>query len=143
MAKTVKPTVKDRWNPAQVTAEGNSGEIITKPNQSQSIREILFRNTQGMSYDNYKTPYYEEQATFSSQSLNKIQDMEPVEKLQYLKELNTQVKDLEGKIKADEKAKAEAIAKAQAEAQVQQNNKETTTKQRNNNETRGRTQKTQ
>ena len=127
MAKTVKPTVKDRWNAAQVKAEGNSGEIITKPNQSQSIREILFRNTQGMSYDNYKTPYYEEQASFSSQSLNKIQDMEPVEKLQYLKELNTQVKDLESKIKADEKAKAEALAKAQAEAQVQENNKETTT----------------
>jgi thermostable 8-oxoguanine DNA glycosylase len=129
MAKTVKPSVKDRWNPAKVTVEDNSGEIITKPNQSQSIREILFRNTQGMSYDNYKTPYYEEQASFSSQSLNKIQDMEPTEKLQYLKELNTQVKDLESKIKADEKAKAEAIAQAQAqaEAQAQQNNKETTT----------------
>ena len=127
MAKKVKPTVKDRWNPAQVKVEDNSGEIITKPNQSQSIREILFRNTQGMSYDNYKTPYYEEQASFSSQSLNKIQDMEPVEKLQYLKELNTQVKDLEGKIKADEKAKADAIAQAQAAAEVQENNKETTT----------------
>jgi hypothetical protein len=127
MAKTVKPSVKDRWNPAKVTVEDNSGEIITKPNQSQSIREILFRNTQGMSYDNYKTPYYEEQASFSSQSLNKIQDMEPTEKLQYLKELNTQVKDLEGKIKADEKAKAEALAKAEAEAKAQENNKETTT----------------
>lgn len=127
MSKKVKPSVKDRWNPAIVTVEDNSGEIITKPNQSQSIREILFRNTQGMSYDNYKTPYYEEQASFSSQSLNKIQDMEPTEKLQYLKELNTQVKDLEGKIKADEKAKADAMVKAQAEAQVQENNKETTT----------------
>jgi len=127
MAKKIKPTVKDRWNPAKVTAEDNSGEVITKPNQSQSIREILFRNTQGMSYDNYKTPYYEEQATFSSQSLNKIQEMEPVEKLQYLKELNTQVKDLESKIKADEKAKADALAQTQANATVQENNKETTT----------------
>lgn len=127
MAKKIKPSVKDRWNPAKVTAEDNSGEIITKPNQSQTIREILFRNTQGMSYDNYKTPYYEEQATFSSQSLNKIQEMEPVEKLQYLKELNSQVKDLESKIKADEKAKAEALAQAQAKATVQENNKETTT----------------
>lgn len=127
MGKKLKPSVKDRWNPAKVTVEDNTGEIITKPNQSQSIREILFRNTQGMSYDNYKTPYYEEQATFSSQSLNKIQDMEPTEKLLYLKELDTQVKDLEGKIKADEKAKAEALAKAQAEAEIQQNNKETTT----------------
>jgi hypothetical protein len=125
MAKTVKPSVKDRWNPAKVMVEDNTGEIITKPNQSQSIREILFRNTQGMSYDNYKTPYYEEQATFSSQSLNKIQDMEPTEKLQYLKDLNTQVKDLEGKIKADEKAKADAIAEAQAQATVQENNNET------------------
>lgn len=124
MAKKVKPTVKDRWNPAIVKAEDNSGEIITKPNQSQSIREILFRNTQGMSYDNYKTPYYEEQATFSSQSLNKIQEMEPVEKLQYLKELNSQVKDLESKIKADEKAKAEIAAKAAEAATVKENAQE-------------------
>ena len=127
MAKKISVPSIDRWSKPTIKAEDNSGEVITKPNQSQTIREILFRNTQGMSYDNYKTPYYEEQASFSSQSLNKIQDMEPVEKLQYLKELNTQVKDLESKIKADEKAKAEALAEAQANAQVQENNKETTT----------------
>ena len=114
--------LKDRWNIVSTDVHVNSGEVITKPNQHQSIRDILFRNTQGMTYDNYKTPYYEDQATFSSQSLNKIQEMEPVEKLQYLKEINDQVKSLKSKIEADEKAKAEAIAQAQAEAEVQENN---------------------
>ena len=84
--------IKDKWKVQDITVQENTGEIITKPNQSMSVREILFRNTQGMTYDNYKTPYYEDQATFSSQTLNVIQDMEPVEKLQYLKEVNSQVK---------------------------------------------------
>lgn len=124
--KAVKtPTSVDRWNPAKITPEKNSGEVITKPNQSQSIREILFRNTQGMTYDNYKTPYYEDQATFSSQSLNKIQEMEPVEKLQYLKEVSEQVNTLQAKIKEHEDAKAEAAAQAVANATVQENNNET------------------
>ena len=123
--KNNTPKSVDRWNPAKTTPHNNSGEVITKPNQSQSIREILFRNTQGMTYDNYKTPYYEDQATFSSQSLNKIQEMEPVEKLQYLKEINEQVSTLKSKIEADEKAKAEAVAQAAADATVQENNNET------------------
>jgi hypothetical protein len=90
-----------------------------------SIREILFRNTQGMTYDNYKTPYYEEQATFSSQALNKIQEMEPVEKLQYLKEVSSQVQTLTKKIKDHEAQKAEML-KAQAEAvEVKTETKET------------------
>lgn len=119
--KTIKRT-HSRWDPVVPGVVQNSGEIITKPNQTQSIRDILFRNSQGMTYDNYKTPYYEDQATFSSQSLNKIQEMEPVEKLQYLAEINEQVSTLKSKIEADEKAKAEALAQAQAEATVQQNN---------------------
>ena len=121
MAKKVNPKLVNRWNPTNNNVHVNTGEVLTKPNQSQSIRDILFRNTQGMAYDNYKTPYYEDQAEFSSQSLNKIQEMEPVEKLQYLKEISSQVKTLEAKIKADEAAKAEFLAKAQEEATVQQN----------------------
>lgn len=105
---------KSRWAKQQVKAHKNTGEIITKPNQSSSIRDILFRNTQGMSYDNYKTPYYEDQATFSSQSLNKIQEMEPTEKLQYLKELNGQIDSLKKKIEEDEKAR-QAVAVEQAQ----------------------------
>ena len=90
-----------------------------------SIREILFRNTQGMTYDNYKTPYYEDQATFSSQALNKIQEMEPVEKLQYLKEVNSQVQTLTKKIQDHENQKAEML-KTQAEAvEVKTENQET------------------
>jgi hypothetical protein len=76
--------IKNKWDYQKIKAEKNEGDKLTKPNQSMSIRDILFRNTNGMSYDNYKTPYYEEQATLSSEPLNKIQDMEPTEKLQYL-----------------------------------------------------------
>jgi hypothetical protein len=123
MAKKKIKNAVSRWAIPHTTPHKNNGEVITKPNQSMSIREILHRNTQGMTYDNYKTPYYEDQATFSSQSLNKIQEMEPVEKLQYLKEINDQVKTLKSKIEADEKAKADAIAAAEAAAQVQENYK--------------------
>jgi len=110
-----KPKVHNKWNQVKIKAEQNSGELKTQPNQTMSIQEILFRNTQGMTYDNYKTPYYEDQATFSSQALNKIQEMEPVEKLQYLKEVNSQVQTLTKKIQDHETQKAEML-KAQAEA---------------------------
>lgn len=106
---------KNRWIDPTIKIDYNSGEIITKPNQSMSIRDMLFRNTQGMTYDNYKTPYYEDQASFSSQSLNKIQEMEPVEKLQFLKQLDTQVETLKQKI-SDHEAAKEAEVKAIAEA---------------------------
>jgi hypothetical protein len=116
--------IKDKWKVQDITVQENTGEIITKPNQSMSVREILFRNTQGMTYDNYKTPYYEDQATFSSQTLNVIQDMEPVEKLQYLKEVNSQVKALQTKISDHEQAKQEALISAQTEAVVETQTKE-------------------
>ena len=106
----IKRYKKSRWINQPIKAHTNTGEILTKPNQSMSIREILFRNTQGMTYDNFKTPYYEDQATFSSQSLNKIQEMEPTEKLQYLNQVNTQVIELQEKIKNHE---AQKLAEAQ------------------------------
>jgi prephenate dehydrogenase len=77
-----------------------------------------------MAYSNYKTPYYEDEATFSSQSLNKIQEMEPVEKLQYIDELSNKMDTLKESIKQHEAQKAEQV-KAQAEA-VQQTQNETT-----------------
>lgn len=124
MAKKI--TVRNKWNGVKITSETNSGEVITKPNQTASIREILFRNTQGMTYDNYKTPYYEDQATFSSQSLNKIQEMEPVEKLQFLKEVQSQVKGLQKQISDYEKAKQEALLKSQEESVIENTKTEET-----------------
>ena len=79
-----------------------------------------------MTYDNYKTPYYETQATFSSESLNKIQEMEPTEKLQYLAEVQQKVTDLKTKIQDFEAQKA-AAAKAQADAVAAQAAAQTTT----------------
>ena len=116
---TKKSKVVSKWKYIKATPEKNSGEVVTKPNQSMSIREMLFRNTAGMTYDNYKTPYYEDQATFSSQSLNKIQEMEPVEKLQYLAEVQQQVVDLKAKIQGFEEQKAAKVAAQQAAAAAQ------------------------
>lgn len=107
--------LKNKYKHVDITADQSTDEIITKPNQSMSIRDILFRNTSGMSYDNYKTPYYEEQATFSSEAVNKIQDMEPVEKLQYIDTLNTKMTDLKTKIEAHEAEKQALIEAQQAE----------------------------
>lgn len=117
---STKKKIHNNWNPPKPTVHNNSGEIITKPNQAQTVRDILFRNTQGMSYDNYKTPYYEEQSSFSSLSLNKIQDLEPVEKLQYLAEVSTQVKTLKDKITKHEQEKAAAIQQAATTPVVEQ-----------------------
>lgn len=100
--------------------------IITKPNQAMTIKDILYRNTTGMAYDNTKTPYYEDEAQFSSEPINKINDLEPVEKLQYLSNIQSQVSSLQKKIKQDEDAKAEALAKAQAEIENQSTINEST-----------------
>lgn len=111
---------KHNWSKDSWTEHEPKGESVTKPSQTQSIREILFRNTNGMSYDNYKTPYYEDQAEFSSQSLNTIQNMEPTEKMQFLTELSLQTNRLKSKISDFEKAKkaeAEIAAKAIKDAQ--------------------------
>ena len=122
--KDEKPILRSRWGKNPIDTEQSSGEILTVPNQTHSIKDILFRNTAGMAYSNYKTPYYEDQATFSSQSLNKIQDMEPVEKLQYIDELSNKMNTLKESIKQHEAQKAEQV-KAQAEA-VQETQNETT-----------------
>ena len=111
--------IKNKWEYQKIKAEINEGDILTKPNQSMSIRDILFRNTNGMSYDNYKTPYYEDQATLSSEPLNIIQDMEPTEKLQYLSEMTDKVNNLKAKIKDHEAEKAKAIAEANVANQPQ------------------------
>lgn len=125
MAKKSKTV--DRWKTTgSATAHKNSGEVITKPNQAQTVRDILFRNTAGMAYDGHKTPYYEDQATFGSQPMNKIFDMEATEKLQFLEELNNNVTSLKDKIKAHEEEKA-ALLKAQQEAIKNANETQTET----------------
>lgn len=115
-AKTV-----NRWKKVTPKAEKiNKKNVHTKPNGSQSIRDILFRNTSGMAYDNYKTPYYEEQATFSSRALNEIQEMEPAEKMQFLSKISKQAQELKQKIQSHEDEKKKAEIEQQAEIRAQQ-----------------------
>lgn len=126
MSKNKQPLVATKWNPPKFNGEVDTcKEVITVPNQTQSVRDILFKNTQGMTYDNYKTPYYEDQATFSSQPLNKIQEMEPVEKLQYLSDVKAQVVNLESKIKEFEAQKEAVAVESKESVQVEKNNEQT------------------
>lgn len=115
----IKSRLKNKWDMNKLDSFDTDDTILTKPNQAMSIKDILYRNTTGMAYDNTKTPYYEDEAQFSSEPINKINDMEPVEKLQYLSSIQAKVSTLKKKIKDDEDAKAEAIAKAQAEIEKQ------------------------
>jgi hypothetical protein len=127
MKKSKQPIVRSKWNPPIPQAEAVYGEVVTVPNQTQSVRDILFKNTQGMTYDNYKTPYYEDQATFSSQPLNKIQEMEPTEKLQYLAEVKEQVNNLETKIQ-DFELQKQIVANSEKQSQpIEKNNEQDNT----------------
>lgn len=106
-------TTKINYTLSAQDLEDNTGELLTKPNGSQSIREILFRNTQGMTYDNYKTPFYEDQATFSSKSLNEIQNMDITDKMSFLTNLSKETNALKKKI-SDYKKEQDSIAQAKA-----------------------------
>ena len=116
MAKT---RIINKNKPLHKLGEIAEDTIHTKPNQAMTIRDIMKFHTTGMHFDNTKTPYYEEEATFESESLNKIANMEPVEKLQHLDKVSKQVKSLQTAIKKDEEAKAEAIAAAKAAESTQ------------------------
>ena len=119
MAKT--KTI-NKNTPVHKKGEIHTDETIhTKPNQSMTIRDIMKFHTTGRSFDNTKTPYYEEEATFESESLNKIANMDPVEKLQHLDKVSTQVKSLQKAIKQDEEAKAKAVAEATQQTQTENN----------------------
>ena len=107
---------KSKFTYDQIGTENVDAEVVTKPNQAQSVREILMRNSNGMNYDNYKTPYYEEQAKFSSRPLNVIQDMEPVEKLAFMDELQVQMNGLRDKIEDYEEQKQALADQAAAQA---------------------------
>ena len=123
-----KKTTINKNNPLHKKGEIHTDETIhTKPNQSMTIRDIMKFHTTGMHFDNTKTPYYEEEATFESESLNKIANMEPVEKLQHLEKVQTQVTSLQNAIKKDEESKAAAIAEQAIEKTQTENNTNTET----------------
>ncbi len=125
MAKTKpqpKPTRANKNTYKHECYEHNSGTTETVPNEAPSVREILFRNTQGLDYDNYKTPFYEEQATFTSQSLHEIQDMELVDKITALEKVSKQADDLRKQV--EDYTKAQALAQREAFNKVNQTTNE-------------------
>lgn len=102
--------------------EKNNGTTEVVPNEALSVREILFRNTQGLDYDNYKTPFYEEQASFSSTDLHKIQDMELPDKMLYLDSVTEQANDLRAKIQDYSDKQAQAQKQAEKTIAIAQQN---------------------
>lgn len=123
--KTSARLTRSKWDKKFHEYETVMEEEIVKPNQTQSIRDILFRNTQGMAYDNYKTPFYEDQAKFSSISLNELQNMDLADKQLFLQGHRQKTIALENKVKdyqqqmAIEQAKIEQAKQLKADAQSQ------------------------
>lgn len=112
---------KDKQAYAPSKGENFTGKSKTVPNEAFSVREMLIKHANGTMYDNVKTPFYEEQATFSTKPLNVIQSMDLTEKLIYLKEVQEQAKGLENKVKAyqDEQKRIEDERQQQLTQQQQ------------------------
>lgn len=101
------------------TGEKNSGEKVVVPGDGAgSVRELLTKHATNLNFDNYKTPFYEEQAQFSTLNLNKIQKMDLPEKLIHLKKFQEQAKGLEGQIKSYQKELNEAVEARNAELEA-------------------------
>ena len=88
------------------------GESVTVQNETRSIREILTRHANGLNFDNFKTPFYEDQATFSTMNIHELQKMDITDKIQYLTDLQQRTTALKAKIED---------YKAEQDAQLQQN----------------------
>lgn len=72
----------------------------TVPSESMTIRQMLNRHANGINFDNVKTPFYEEQASFTTQSIHELQKMDLTDKLQYLQELEDKTNLLKAKVQA-------------------------------------------
>lgn len=81
------------------------GTSLAIPDESFTIRQMLHRHANGINFDNVKTPYYEEQASFSSKSIHELQKLDPTDKLQYLEKHEAQTKALRLKIQQHEDEK--------------------------------------
>lgn len=77
----------------------NWGDSVAVPDESMTVREMLHRHANGINFDNVKTPFYEEQATFSSQSIYELQKMDLTDKIQFLEEHAKQTNALKLKVK--------------------------------------------
>ena len=84
-------------------------------NDTMTMREIVTRQINGTLFDNYNTPFYEEQAVFSTLPLNIIQNMDLSEKLQYLTEIKGKATALQAQIQAYKDAEEQANAVKQSE----------------------------
>jgi len=103
MAKTVKTKADfkiDKMNYVRNPKIKDWGKSVTIPDESFTIRQLLNRHANGINFDNVKTPFYEEQASFTTKSIHELQKMDITDKLQYLEQHRSEMEVLENKIKA-------------------------------------------
>lgn len=119
MAKTRKITLRSKYNGAMVTVEKIDKKTKVVPNESMTVREMLMKHANGTLFDNFKTPFYEEQATFSTTKLNQIQNMDLTDKLIFLQEIEQKAKALKDKVDSHYQEQLN-IAKSKEVTQAQQ-----------------------
>lgn len=100
--------IKSKYAYTESKGQTTTKDTLVIPNEAMTVRQMLVKNSNGTLYDNFKTPYYEEQATFSSTPLNVIQNMDEMEKLDYLNTVTKNATELKTLIQQslDEQQKA-------------------------------------
>lgn len=86
------------------------GESVVVPDETYTVREMLHRHANGINFDNVKTPFYEEQASFTTKSIAELQRMDITDKLQYLDQHKAEMEVLRAKI---QEYRDEKLAEAQ------------------------------
>lgn len=114
-------TDKQKYKPSkgEVNLLQKGEKYLVRPNEAYSVRDAIIRHNNGtMNFDNKLTPFYEDQATFSTISLNQLQSMDLPEKLLFL-----------DKVKVEASALAKKIAEHQTAIEQQQNPNDDTAEQ--------------
>ena len=88
---------------------------LTREGKALTVRQILTNSANGLDFEDVKTPFYEDEATFSTQDFNKIQQMDFAERQQYYEKVSKQAKDLSKKIQHYNERKKQEASEQQAQ----------------------------
>ncbi len=110
--------IKPRYNRGSGDA-GTINELASKTIQHETltIRQILNRSIQGIEYTDFRTPYYEDEAGLSNYELNKINNMDEVDKLRLYSELSEKTQNLSQQIEEHRSLKAQELEASQQATQ--------------------------
>lgn len=97
--------------------EVNNEPSVTVEGEVESLRDILTRQTLGEDFSGLKKPYYEDMHSLGNYELNQISKMDALERLDYLKQLSTDIKSVTKQLEQDRKAELEAQAELKRKAE--------------------------